>query len=177
MPAKRFMLWLSMAGSALVFGALIVAHAILTTAPGWQSFELPTVFLGSTLAILASSYTMHLSGQFAAEDELDKLQRSILLTFLLGLLFALLQGLGWARMIEAYEKTGIRNAVAFIYLLSGLHMLHALGGLAYLGYTLASAFRWEVHRKKLDLITDCGAYWHFLDGVWVAVVFFLYIFN
>lgn len=124
-----------------------------------------------------SSYTMHQARLYAEMDELDRLKQYIDWTLILGLMFTLFQVLGWAEMIDAYQQTGIRNAVAFIYLLSGLHLLHAIGGLAYLGYTTFQAHYFRVHKKSMQLIEDCGAYWHFLDVVWVVVFVFLWIFN
>ena len=178
MPARRFMLWLSMAGSGLIFGALIVAHAILTMAPKWKAFDqIPLVFWVSAGLIMASSYTMHRAKVLAQNDELDELKTFIALTLVMGVMFSVFQVLGWFEMISAYKQTGIRNAVAFIYILSGLHMLHALGGLGYLAYTTHQAYQLNVHKKSMQLIEDCGTYWHFLDIVWVVVVAFLWIFN
>ncbi len=60
-------------------------------------------------------------------------------------------------------------AVAFFYLITALHGLHLLGGVAVGGHTTARVLRGDAIaavRQEADL---CGLYWHFLLLVWLLM--------
>lgn len=62
---------------------------------------------------------------------------------------------------------------SFLYVLSGLHILHLLGGLLWLVILLFRAFTGSISaQNKLPL--ELGSiYWHFLDILWIYLFLFL----
>ncbi len=68
------------------------------------------------------------------------------------------------------------HSSAFIYVLTGAHGLHLLGGILYLLSLLFKSFR-----KKFDASNNIKVrlgitYWHFLGGLWIFLLsFFLFI--
>ena len=62
-------------------------------------------------------------------------------------------------------------AIAFFYLLTGVHGLHLLGGLCVLGRS--DAARWRGGAKLASTVRLsvelCTMYWHFLLLVWLGV--------
>jgi cytochrome c oxidase subunit III len=62
---------------------------------------------------------------------------------------------------------------AFLYLSSGLHILHLLGGLIWLIVLLAKAFSGGITAQKLLPLELGSIYWHFLDILWVYLFLFL----
>lgn len=62
---------------------------------------------------------------------------------------------------------------SFLYLLSGLHIVHLLGGIIWLIVLLVKAFGGKISAQNV-LPLDLGSiYWHFLDILWVYLFLFL----
>lgn len=64
-------------------------------------------------------------------------------------------------------------ASGYFYVLSGLHLLHLIGGLIYLIYMLIFTFRGNLFSDNELKPKLAGIYWHFLDILWVYLFFFL----
>ena len=54
----RFMVWLGIASSLMLFTMLLVAYVVRRGGPDWTDIKLPNVFLISTVVILLSSLTL-----------------------------------------------------------------------------------------------------------------------
>jgi cytochrome c oxidase subunit III len=178
----RFMVWLAIAGSVLLFTVLLGAYIVRKTGSGWVDAPLPMVFLLSTGVILLSSLTLHNANSAFLHERFGAYRTNIGTTLALGTLFILLQGWGWRQM----GQTGIRlegnPAAGFIYIISGLHLLHILIGLVFLAIAFAEAVRRRQYveafvysvnppnQLKLRLIT---LYWHFVDALWIGLFLFL----
>jgi cytochrome c oxidase subunit III len=178
----NFMLWLGIAGSVLAFLVLLGAYLLRKTRPNWSDVPLPDLFWISTAAITLSSFTLHAANR-ALRTELFPHYRVLISTTLgLGILFVVLQLLGWKELIDAGISTTNNSSVGFIYLISGLHILHILGGIAVLGwafyqslknFSYVDSFVFSVNppnQLKLKLIT---VYWHFVDVLWLGLFGFL----
>ncbi|GAB2765550.1 hypothetical protein GCM10027275_03690 [Rhabdobacter roseus] len=166
----------------MIFSILIIIYTLREEGPTWQLTTLPGVFWLSTLAVTLSSVTLHEANRAFQTEEFALYRTGMACTFFLGILFAILQVTGW--VVLKQEGLIMRNnpAVGFVYLLSGLHLLHILGGLYFLGKcfrealinkTYVDAFVYSVNppnRLKLKLITT---YWHFVDVLWLALFLFL----
>ena len=65
-------------------------------------------------------------------------------------------------------------AIAFFYLITGLHALHMLGGLAAWGKT-AAGINDDADLSRLRLSIElCTVYWHFLLAVWLVLFVLLF---
>ena len=73
-------------------------------------------------------------------------------------------------------------AGAFLYTLSGLHILHILGGIIYLGVTFSHAlkrvtyvdsFVYSVNPPTQLKLQMVSIYWHFIDILWIYLFVFL----
>jgi cytochrome c oxidase subunit 3 len=61
-------------------------------------------------------------------------------------------------------------AVAFFYLLTGVHGLHLLGGLLVWGKTVVKMTRPGIELVDLRLSVElCTVYWHYLLLVWLVL--------
>jgi cytochrome c oxidase subunit III len=82
--------------------------------------------------------------------------------------FLIGQLLAWRELTMAGDGLATGPAASFFYLLSGLHGLHIVGGLAALGLVVA---RGAVGTHRLTLSTGlCVVYWDFLLVVWVGLL-------
>jgi cytochrome c oxidase subunit 3 len=60
-------------------------------------------------------------------------------------------------------------AASFFYLLTALHGLHVLGGLAGWAGTMRAARRSGDAARVARRIALCARYWHFLLGIWLVL--------
>ncbi|MCF2446028.1 cytochrome c oxidase subunit 3 [Dyadobacter sp. CY345] len=177
-----FMLWLGVIGSSLLFAVIFIEYFLRMEGANWRFVALPDMFWLSTLVILFSSITLHEANLAFVQERFLHYRIFLAATLTLGITFMLLQGGGWIEMIENGSFNNINSSSGFIYLLTGLHMLHILIGVIYLGVvfrkalknrTYVDSFVYSVNppnRLQLKLITR---YWHFVDVLWVIVFLFM----
>lgn len=173
----KFSLWLGLAGIIMMFAGLTSAYIVKRSQPGWESFELPGVFIYSTILILLSSVTMQVSLKAFREREMPKFRLFFILTMLLGIAFIALQITGFFQFQASGKKMigiGSNPAFSFVLAIAGLHVLHIVGGLV----ALIIVFFKAISRKKrmYDVIPVevVSTYWHFVDILWVYLfVFFM----
>jgi cytochrome c oxidase subunit 3 len=176
MHPKKFAMWLFIASVVMLFGAWTSAYIVKRGEPGWSSFELPTQFWVNTAVIIASSGTMILAHFSIKRDNLERAKVAISLTFILGVAFLIGQWLGWQKMVAMnYYFTGMgsNTSSSFIYVLTGFHGLHIVGGLVYLVIMMVSVFRKKVGSNNMTPVEMCSTYWHFLGVLWLYLFVFL----
>lgn len=178
----RFMVWLGISSSVLLFTVLLAAYIIRRAGPGWADVKLPNVFLISTVAIVLSSLTLKNANSAFRREQFKSYRTNIATTLVLGTLFMLLQAWGWRQMIRSGVGLSDSPAGGFVYIISGVHLLHILVGLVLLGIVLSEALRRRPYvdsfvysvnppnRLKIQLIT---LYWHFVDILWIGLFAFL----
>lgn len=182
--------YLGMLAIAIMFAILVAAyvHARLSSGVPTGLYALPRYFSLSTIVLLISSYTMGQAPRLYAQDDLPSLARCLTATMLLGCVFSGLQVLGWRELLQngvAFRGEGSRSSGQFLYLISGLHVAHLLGGIVLLlalllrvAHAERDAVRTLVfirnpyYRRLLRLL---GTYWHFIDVLWV-VLFGVFLF-
>lgn len=179
-----FMVWLGIGSSVLLFTVMLAIYIVRSTGPGWASIKLPNVFLISTVVIVLSSLTLHNANKAFRHERFGSYRTNMATTLVLGLLFMLLQGWGWRQMIRAGVGLEGNPAGGFVYVISGVHLLHILVGLIFITIVLVEALRRRPYidsfvysvnppnRLKIKLIT---LYWHFVDILWVGLFVFLLI--
>ncbi len=74
-------------------------------------------------------------------------------------------------------KNSFNMSSGFKYVLSGLHLIHLLGGLIYLILLIFRAFAGRYSPESLLDLELCSIYWHFLDVLWIYLFGFLYFIN
>lgn len=91
----------------------------------------------------------------------------------LGTIFVGIQLLEWAHKPFHFNQT---TYSAIYYTITGFHMVHVVVGLIVLAVTLVWS-RLEQRRKGAGKtsIAIAAVYWHFVDVVWLAVFFTLYV--
>lgn len=178
------MVWLGIASSVMLFTMLLVAYIIRQTGEGWVDIKLPNVFLVSTFVIVLSSFTLNNAIQAFWHERFASYRTNLATTLVLGTLFILLQGWGWRQMIRAGIGLEGNPAGGFIYIISGVHLLHILIGLAFLLIALVEALRRRPYvdsfvysvnpptRLRIKLIV---LYWHFVDILWIGLFAFLVV--
>ena len=85
-------------------------------------------------------------------------------------MFVLSQLYAWQAMTAADYGVAANPANSFFYLITGMHGLHIVGGLAGLAAVTARAYVGGASGARLRLGVELSAmYWHFLLFVWLVV--------
>jgi cytochrome c oxidase subunit 3 len=172
-----FTMWLFVVSIVMLFAAFTSAYLVRKAEGNWVEFEMPSLFSYSTGVLILSSISMHYSLIAAKKDQFNALRTSISITFVLGLLFLVMQFYGWIQLVEMNVYFVGNPSGSFVYVLSGLHGLHLISGLIVLVFALVAAFRLKINAKQLTQIKICATYWHFLDALWLYLFVFLMINN
>lgn len=171
---RKFALWIACASIMMMFAAFTSAYIVRQAAGNWLEFRLPDMFFISTAVILLSSLTLH-SSYLAFKRGKEFLYKGLLVvSFLLGITFLVLQYQGWLSMVEIGVPLRTNPSGDFIYMISGMHALHILGGIGVLTVALLHAFLLKFNvtpARKLRFELSL-TYWHFVDLLWVYLLLF-----
>jgi cytochrome c oxidase subunit 3 len=144
--------------STLVLGLLFTATQNL----GWKELQTEGKFFVSHISDLKGVYgtdykilmqgrpLLHSEGNFYKPDDI-----------------ALEQPIN-ERVNSSFNVSG-----SFLFILSGLHLAHLLGGLAYLIYVVIRAGKGTYTSSDNLQVRQMGTYWHFLDLLWIYLFLFL----
>ncbi|MBV9573280.1 MAG: cytochrome c oxidase subunit 3 [Acidobacteriales bacterium] len=183
-PSKKLVMWLFIVSDAVTFTAVLFAYGYLRNAtPNWpHPFRFsPSIInvMVMTFILVTSSFTMLLGVRAAKEGNKSKAILWTFVTVAAGLVFALLHIREWmgligegVRLFQNPWGSGLFGASFFS--VTGLHLLHVIGGVAVLTVV---ALGYKRGRYNSDDLEIWGLYWHFVDLVWMFVVPFVYLLN
>ncbi|MBK7870387.1 MAG: cytochrome c oxidase subunit 3 [Saprospiraceae bacterium] len=171
---KKFGLWIACASIAMMFTAFTSAYMVRQAQGNWLEFRLPNVFIVSTLVILMSSAALH-GAYLAFKRGNEAFYKGLLVsTFILGVAFLILQYQGWLAMRDIGVELTTNPSGSFIYVISGVHAAHILGGIAALTIALIHAFalKYQVTSARKLRFELTLTYWHFVDFLWIYLFTF-----
>ena len=168
--------------STMLFAALISAYLVHQpdglSKNTWTVFKLPMAFLVSTIIAFFSSGTIYMAYRAAKKDELKANKVFLILTLFLGMLFCFSQVMGWKALTEMGLTFVNPNpsdiSASYVYVMSALHVIHVLGGLVFLAFTIRRAYQFRVHKKSIVLMQVTHTYWHFVGILWFMLYLFIY---
>lgn len=177
----KMILLFAMVSMAMMFAGLTSAYVVSQSRADWlKNFELPSGFYFSTIAILGCSVTFHLAKKAIQKDNQSQTTSLLLATLALGILFVILQFVGFGQIVEnGYYFTGSASSITttFLYIVVVVHLLHLIGGMISLLIIIYNQFK-QKYNSTQTLGIELGAmYWHFLDFLWVYLFLFLYFFK
>ena len=177
MHPKKFALWLFIVTVIMVFAALTSAYIVRQSDGNWLVFELPNLFLVTTGIILASSATMHWTYMSVKKNNLETAKLAIIITLILGIGFLAGQFMAWGQLVDNKIHLVGNPSGSFVYIISGLHGLHIIGGIVFLAIVMVSILKLKVHSNNLLRVEMCATYWHFLDALWLYLFLFLLLYR
>ncbi len=163
----------------MLFAALTSAYIVRQAGGNWLEFPLPNMFFVSTAIILSSSVAMH--GSYVAfKKGNETLYKGLLvLAVLLGIGFVISQYMGWNALKDMGVPLRLNPSGDFIYVVSGIHVMHVLGGIAALFVSLFAAFGlpFKVTQARRLRFEMTLIYWHFVDFLWIYLIVFWTMFK
>lgn len=177
----KLILLFAMVSMTMMFAGLTSAFVVSKSRADWlKDFQLPPAFYYSTVAIIACSVTFHLAKKAIKKNDQSKTTIFLLITLVLGILFVILQFVGFGQIVEnGYYFTGSGSSITttFLYVVTVVHMIHLAGGVISLLIIIYNHFK-QKYNSSQTLGIELGAmYWHFLDLLWVYLFLFLYFFK
>ncbi len=172
---QKFTLWVAMGSIIMMFAGLTSAYIVKKNQSSWLEFDLPVVFGYSTAVILISSITIHLAAKSFKAREMARYRTLITVTAVLGLLFMGMQVMGFIDLeARNIALTGAKSnsAASFLLVITGLHMLHVLGGVIAILVIFIKAYSSRIKNYSSLPIDMIGTYWHFVDILWVYLFIF-----
>jgi cytochrome c oxidase subunit 3 len=180
---ERGLLALGIFSIVMLFAGLTSAYVVRHDGGSWFAITLPDIFKISTALILFSSVTINFALMAYRKDQ--RLIGSLMLglTLILGLGFAWCQWQGWSEfvrngiyLVPPKNQTALASG-SFIYLLTGLHLVHMAGGIIGLLITFTKGALGYYSSSNVHGVRLCSIYWHFLDGLWIYLFLFLTFFK
>jgi|ERR1051326_5021035 cytochrome c oxidase subunit 3 len=179
-PARyRIGVWVAIGSILMLFVALSSSY-IVRSASGddWRPIVMPRILWLSTAIILVSSLTMEVSRRSLKASNNAAYGRWLGLTLLLGLGFLSSQIMAWRQLVRQGVYMSSDPHSSFFYLFTAAHGLHLFGGILALGYLAVRTTRKrrsiEGELKRIGAADAATIYWHFMDGLWVALFLLLF---
>ena len=153
-------LWVFMVVVCSLFGLFLAAYVMRLSEADGYPLALPWQFWLSTSLLVGGSVALQRAGSAARAG------RDALMLWRVGgacaLLFVGVQGWAWEALAAARVLPRGNPAASFLYVLTGLHALHVIGGVgAWVRVARGPLTAWR--------IALCARYWHFLLALWLIL--------
>ena len=162
-------LWLFFLSETFLFAALLTARFYLAGTGRGEVNQL--LGLGITSILLVSSLTAYLSEVSIANGNRGAFQFYLLLTILLGIVFA--GGVAFEWQTAEFGRAEPYGTAFFS--MTGLHASHVVSGVGMLGLVYYLSMRGHFSAKDHWGVEAVVKYWHFVDVVWVFFYPALYL--
>lgn len=170
---RRNLMWLGIISIFMMFAGLTSAYVVAMGKPGFVILDIPPMFWVSAGVIATSSLSMIFAYRSAKKNQNSGVTTGILITLILGIAFTITQFLGWKELISQEIFFTDHASGQYLYMLSGLHLLHLGAGLISLLVCLFRSFRGLYNAAQLIGLEVAGMYWHFLGILWIYLLLFL----
>ncbi|MBK9480214.1 MAG: cytochrome c oxidase subunit 3 [Bacteroidetes bacterium] len=170
------MLYVAIGSMVMLFGGLTSAYVVRHAEGNWLVFTMPQAFYFSTALMLLSSLTMNFALMAAKKNNFSQIKQALAATLVLGIGFMICQFMGWSQLSEQkvfFAGKDSNASGSFFFVLTGLHLAHLLGGMLYLLAVNIKALKNKYTAQNYLSLQLCATYWHFLDGLWIYLFFFL----
>jgi nitric oxide reductase NorE protein len=173
-------IWFFIAGDLCLFTVcflLFMTGRVDAPAEFERSRETLHLALGlvNTLVLLTSSYFMARAVAAARRRFRAHVRRNLSLALGIGSIFAVVKVVEYGSKFEVGISPVTNDFFMYYFVLTGLHLLHYLGGMVALVVTLARARRCELNVGYTRWIESVGVYLHMVDLIWIFLFPMLYL--
>lgn len=176
--AKKMMLWFGIVSLIMGFAGWTSAYIVSSKRKDWlDNIDLPQAFFVSAAIIILSSVCYILAKAAVKKDKQSMATLWLLVTLGLGIAFVVLQFTGFSQMLASgYYFTGPTSNIkmSYIFLIAFVHIVHVAAGLISLLVVLVNQLRGKYTSKDLLGLELGATFWHFLDILWIYLIFFMY---
>jgi cytochrome c oxidase subunit III len=175
-------MWLFLFTEILLFGGLFLLYAVYRSQYA-QEFHTAAQGLSTTLGavntviLLTSSLTMALSIVALRQGKKNASVALQTATLLLGLAFLVNKYFEWSGHIHEGLYPNSPQLLArshgeilfygLYYVMTGLHGIHVVIGMAAIAIVLSFTIRETVSSERFNKLENSGLYWHLVDIIWI----------
>lgn len=159
----------------MTFGGLMAAYIVIATnnVAEWRPFDLPVQVWISTALILISSLVYHFGKIAVDRNDQPSAKKWFVATTVLGAAFISSQLLAWVALSNRGLYVRGNPYAGFFYILTAVHAVHVLGGIAALGSILLRSLKPTQRSaeivKRQTMAQVVGWYWHFMGALWLVL--------
>ncbi len=178
-PPVLFALWVACASIGMMFAAFTSAYIVRQGAGNRLEFAMPQIFYVSAVVMVISSAVLQFSYYAFKRENTLGYRLGLVLTLLLGFVFIGTQYQGWLDLASIGVELTTNPSGSFVYVISGIHAAHVLGGIGILIVALIHAFLLphKVSNKRTTRFRLTLTYWHFVDALWLYLLFFFTLYR
>src|SRR5882762_7227205 len=189
---SRTGVWVALAAITMMFVAFTSALFVRegSSSTDWHHLAIPRILFFNSLVLVASSFTLEAArrrvvafarGRIQGETNQGETKNDVADplgwlygTLGLGLIFVAGQYQAWLGLRAQGLFLASNPNSSFFYVLTGVHVVHVLGGLGGLLYVINKLDRpiLVLRRSTLD---SMSYYWHFMAGLWIYLLFIIWI--
>lgn len=184
-------MWLFIFTELLLFGGLFIVYSIYRF-KNPEAFHLAgeelntTVGALNTVLLLISSMTIAM-----ATSALQKRNKGLAIllleiTFMLGVIFLVNKYFEWGVKFDHGIWPGSEHLIqnlsqgeilffGLYFVMTGLHALHIIIGLAIMGAAVSGISKGKVNPERPSLLDNAGLYWHLVDLIWIFLFPLFYL--
>ncbi len=177
-------IWIFLASEVMLFGGLFSAYVFLRIAAPEGDFDywgeklsVPMATF-NTLVLITSSVTMVMAWASLKLKDFEKYKIYLGVTILCALAFLVVKYFEYTGKFHHDVYPASSTFMGIYFTLTGLHVLHIIGGVAVLAY-FWSPIGDRMYKEDSELLASrievTGLYWHFVDLVWIFLFPILYL--
>lgn len=169
-PAVRLGLRMFLVVVTVLFMLLIIAYGNRMLFEDWRPGPDLKLLWYNTFMLVLSSIAMQWATFSAQRRQIEKVKTGLLAGGVFTSMFLAGQFLAWKQLHTLGFFDVTNPAIAFFYLITGLHALHMVGGLVAWGKTTEKVWRQDIDVNQIQQSVElCTVYWHYLLGVWLVL--------
>jgi heme/copper-type cytochrome/quinol oxidase subunit 3 len=165
-------LWLFLASEVMLFGGLFSAYFMLRAGAPTPWVPLRDHLAGAAVAtinlVLATTFV-------AAARYLRRYRLLLTLASLSAAAFCLRKVIDYQDLIAAHRGPASSTQMATYFLLTGVHLLHVVGGLFAIVFVVVRSGAAPDPAPAANRLRALGLYWGFVDVIWLLMLVMLYV--
>lgn len=186
----RIGMWLFLYSEIILFGGLFVLYAVYYHnypeffAEGGRELN-RIIGAMNTVVLLVSSFTVAASITAIQRGKARQTVGFLLFSLGCGMVFLINKYFEWGAKIhhDIYPNSptmqdaepGLNMFFSLYYVITGLHGLHVIIGMALLAISLVLVLRGRVNAGRFTMLENSGLYWHLVDLIWIFVFPMFYL--
>ena len=189
--ASKIGMWLFIFTELLLFGGLFLAYSVYRYLNP-EAFHLAALELNTsigainTVLLLVSSMTIAMSTTTLQLKKKGATLGLLVITIIIGIVFLINKYFEWGVKFEHGIWPGSEHLLndfgqgeilffGLYFVMTGLHALHIIIGLIFIGITVNRVQKGTVHENRAALLENAGLYWHLVDLIWIFLFPLFYL--
>lgn len=169
-----------LAAEAMLFAGLISAYLVIRSSqvvwppPGQPRYPVGVTAL-NTLVLLFSGFAMAAANRSAHAADLARLRRWLTVAGAAAVIFLVIQGVEWARLIGHGLTLTSHLYGAIFYVVIGGHAVHVLAAVIILLAVSRKVWRTHSTQNIRSVMEGTRLYWYFVVGLWPILYVLVYL--